>query len=265
MKIIGIMLLKNEEIWLQNVIENVIEFCDKLIILDNNSDDMTWEIIRKMQRLSSKIYSKKIESVAESHSYISGYAGTNTWIFAVDGDELYDPIGLKQLKKELNCGKYNHVWNLKGNVLHCISIDKTKKIANGYLTPPSRSITKLYNFRIIKKWDQCPERLHSGELIFLDDYTNKILNIYNELDWDESHFRCLHLCFIKRSNIIENKSRLNPSEIMVSKKYLLFKILKYFQLDFLNKTIFRTMESTYKKNNYCSGKLQNKVISQFIL
>ena len=59
MKIIGIMLLKNEEIWLQNVIENVIEFCDKLIILDNNSDDMTWEIIRKMQRLSSKIYSKK--------------------------------------------------------------------------------------------------------------------------------------------------------------------------------------------------------------
>jgi len=264
MKIIGIMVLKNEELWLKNVIENVIEFCDKLIILDNNSDDMTWEIIRKMQNQSSKIFSYKIKSMAESHSYISGYAGTNTWVFGVDGDELYDPIGLQKLKKELNSGKYNHIWNIKGNVLHCISIDRTKKIGIGYLAPPSRSITKLYNFSIINKWDKCPERLHSGQLIFSDTYTNETFKIKNKFDWDESHFRCLHLCFIKRSNIFINKSRLNPAEIMVSKKYFLFRIFKKFRLDVINRTIIRVMGSTYKKNNYSSGELQKKLINQFI-
>jgi len=262
-KIIGILLLKNEEIWIKNIIENIIDFCDKIIILDNNSRDKTWSIIQGIQKNNSKIYSTKIDSVGESHSFISEYAGTDTWIFGVDGDELYDPIGLMKLKKELFDGKYNKVWNIKGNVLHCTRINKKHKNAVGYLAPPSRSMTKLYNFKLIESWDNCPQRLHAGNLIHKKGMTLTTKYLYNNFDWNSSYFKCLHLCFIKRSNK-KIKSNLNPAEIMDFSKKLLYRIISKVNNDFINELMVSFNKSMYKKDQYAKGELVKMNIEKFI-
>ena len=45
-EIIGICLFKNEDIYAKRVVSNIIDFCDKLIIIDNESTDDTLEIVR---------------------------------------------------------------------------------------------------------------------------------------------------------------------------------------------------------------------------
>ena len=39
-----------------------------------------------------------------TNKFIEKYYSTNTWMFGVDGDELYDPIGLKKFRNELLSG-----------------------------------------------------------------------------------------------------------------------------------------------------------------
>ena len=48
-----------------------------------------------------KIELRSITDTRESHFLINGTAGTRTWIFAVDGDEIYDPVGLAKLRQEV--------------------------------------------------------------------------------------------------------------------------------------------------------------------
>ena len=51
-----------------------------------------------------------------------------------------------------------------GNVLNCITFNPAIGQAGGYLAPPCRSMTKLYNFNAIESWaGPCPERLHGGD------------------------------------------------------------------------------------------------------
>jgi len=262
-KIIGLILVKNEEYWIEQVVENIIEFCDKLIILDNLSSDHTWLLIKSLSNKYSKISKYKINSVKESQSYISQYAGTDTWVFAVDGDELYDPRGLVKLKKELIGGRYDKVWNIMGNVVHCTQINKLSKVATGYMTPPSRSMTKLYNFSLINRWDECPERLHSGILIFKSNMKTKTEMVYKNFNWNGSHFKCLHLCFIKRSRRQFSK-RLNPGEIMSFFNYTINKIIILTKTTFLIEFYSYLFNSQYKNEQYSKGKLYNIDIKQFL-
>ena len=81
---------------------------------------------------------------------IEQYAGTSTWVFGVDGDELYDAARLEGFREDLLGGGYDGVFKVASNVLNCVELDPER--ARGYLSPPSRSITKLYNFAAIDEW-----------------------------------------------------------------------------------------------------------------
>ncbi len=75
-------------------------------------------------------------------------------------------------------------------------------MASGYGAPPSRSVTKLYNFSAITAWDgDTVERLHGGTIRFADGWHDEMKrNLQDELDWESSALRCLHLCFLRRSS-----------------------------------------------------------------
>ena len=60
MKIIGIILVKNEDIFIKNSIQNIIKFCDKIIILDNYSTDKTHEIIKNIKNGIKNLGSRSI-------------------------------------------------------------------------------------------------------------------------------------------------------------------------------------------------------------
>jgi glycosyltransferase involved in cell wall biosynthesis len=263
-KIIGIVLVKNEDRYIEQALRNVLDFCDEIIVTDNESSDNTYEIVSALASNNPKIRLSRISHPRESHDAIAPYAGTNTWIFAVDGDEIYDPEGLKKMKRLLTEGRFNNTWSVFGNVLHCTKIDIPNKKAKGYLTPPARSMTKLYNFSLIESWNGCPERLHSGVLKFKSETKNHLHKheLYREFNWDDSCFRCLHAVFVPRSSSSRGpaqKNKLNPSEVMSIRSA--FERHSYFK--FISRFLRYNFGTDWKKKNYRKGPLVEKDITPF--
>lgn len=200
-RIVGIVLTRNEEFFIERAVRNAAEFCDEWIFCDNGSTDATPEIL---ERLAGELPSARLHRIRhprESHELIRPLAGSDTWIFGLDGDEIYDTLGLGRLRERLLAREFSDSWMLLGNVLHVTALSPDRATAAGHLAPPCRSMTKLYNFAAIASWEgNCPERLHGGEPVFRGGYSAAARrNFHEETDWDDADFRCLHLCFLPRS------------------------------------------------------------------
>jgi hypothetical protein len=69
------------------------------------SSDRTWAIVRRLAReRGSSCDAGFLGDARRSHALVEGYAGSPSWVFGVDGDELYDPAGLARLRDELIAG-----------------------------------------------------------------------------------------------------------------------------------------------------------------
>ncbi len=200
--IVGAVLVRNEDIYVERAIRNAAAFCDVIHVADNGSTDGTWEILLGLERELPHVDVQCVADVRDSQSLIERYAGTDTWIFGVDGDELYDPAGLVRLGAELREGMYRDRWRIKSNVLNCVALDPVAGTATGYLAPPSRPMTKLFNFAAVERWDgPAVQLLHGGTRVFRPGYANDTSeNVGDRLDWETSYFRCLHCCFVPRSS-----------------------------------------------------------------
>ena len=216
MQIIGISLIRNEDIFIERVLRNAVDFCDKLLVVDNNSTDNTWEIVTTLARSDPRIEPHRARRASRSHALIQAYAGTDTWIFPVDGDEIYDPHRLHGLRQELLAGTHAQWWGLFCHMLHCTRIDDAGRQADGYAAPPSRTGTRLFNFGAIHRWaGPCKERLHGGKILFRSGYSDALRDYpRRQASWDESPFRCLHVCFLRRSSRdpADGTTRMNPQE-----------------------------------------------------
>jgi Glycosyl transferase family 2 len=207
-QIVGIALVRNEDLFVEQAIRNVAHFCDRIHAVDHVSTDGTWELLRALEREYDHLDARRAHHAAESHKLIERYAGTDTWVFGVDGDELYDPPRLARFRDQLVADAYRDVFKVASNVLNCVELDGERRTASGYLSPPSRSITKLYNFSAIESWtSDGAERLHGGTIAFRKGYDERAVeNIGERLSWDESPLRCLHVCFLRRSTADPNPS-----------------------------------------------------------
>lgn len=201
-KIIGIVLVRNEDLFVRQAVRNIAAFCDSLILCDHQSTDGTAEILDDLARSLPHARVHRLGHPSESHDLLKPFAGTRTWVFGVDGDEIYDPQCLAAFRPRLLAGEFDRVWRMKGNVLHCTSLAPDRSTATGHLAPPSRSITKLYNFGAIVSWDgDTVERLHGGKITFQPGFDDNMKRNFQEsLGWDETPLRCLHTCFLPRSS-----------------------------------------------------------------
>ena len=202
-RIIGSVLVRNEDIFVERALLNIVDFCDEILVQDHQSTDRTPQILESLAARFPKIKVEKISDPKESSRAIAHFAGTPAWIFGVDGDEIYDPEGLRRLRTELLAGQYDDWWVIFGNVLHCSAVDVAAKRATGYLTPPSKSMTKLYQYRLLKSVD--PDallRLAGRHDVFHDPaMIQRRLNLHEQHPWEEAWFRCLHTCFMPRSSL----------------------------------------------------------------
>jgi hypothetical protein len=200
-EIVGIVLVRNEDVFVEQAIRNVATFCDRIHAVDHVSTDGTWPILQELERTYPQLDVRRSHHAGDSHALLEPYAGTATWVFGVDGDELYDPERLAGFRKELLDGAYDTAFKVASNVLNCVELDQTRRSATGYLSPPSRSITKLYNFAAIDEWrGDGAERLHGGSIAFRDGFDERAVdNIGERLPWDETPLRCVHACFLQRS------------------------------------------------------------------
>jgi hypothetical protein len=202
-QIVGIVLVRNEDLFVERAIRNVAAFCDRIHAVDHVSTDGTWAILRDLAGEYDHLDVRRVSHAGDSHRIVEPYAATPTWVFGVDGDELYDPARLGRFREALLGGAYDHAFKVASNVLNCVELDSAT--AKGYLSPPSRSITKLYNFAALESWrGDGAERLHGGAPVFRAGYDERSVdNIGENLSWDDSPLRCLHVCFLPRSSTDE--------------------------------------------------------------
>ena len=201
-RIVGITLVRDEDLYVEQAVRNVSGFCDELILVDNRSRDETPHIL---ERLAAELPHASLHPARHpslSHDLIAPLAGEDVWVFGVDGDELYDPAGLAAFKPRLLASEFDDWWLLRGNAVHCVELDRERGAATGYAAPPSPSMTKLHNFKLIEAWDgPAPERLHTTDgLRFKPGREGRKHGLQEVYGWDDSPLRALHLCFLRRSS-----------------------------------------------------------------
>lgn len=215
MRVIGSMLVHNEDVFVEQAIRNAAQFCDRIHAVDHMSADETWPILRGLAREFDNLDVRRVRHARVSHELLEPYVGTDTWALRIDGDELYDPMRLAALRESLEDGSYSGVFRILGNVLHAAHVDRATSSASGYLSPPSRPISALYYLGALDSWTGCPERLHSGRTEFRSGYDwRRLYPLYEQFEWDESPLRCLHVCFVRRSSIdVDDSPRANLGEL----------------------------------------------------
>lgn len=263
-QIIGIILIRNEDLHIERAIRNIVKFCDVIIVTDHQSDDHTLEIVENLTKEFPHISLRRIDHPSQSHQAIQHYAGTSTWIFVVDGDEIYDPVGLDVMRKYLLEGRFNQEWNIFCNTLNCVNVDYENKIAKGYLAPPSRAGARLFNFSIIDSWTDCPERVHGGDLKFKPGYNVNLRRyLHQEHTWEKAYFRCVHVAFVQRSSKqkhIDGKGRLNPGEIEERRRTKNWRHIP----GYIKLLLKYWLGLDWKNQKYRRGKLVEKDISAFL-
>jgi hypothetical protein len=201
MEVVGVVLVRNEDVFVEQAIRNIAAFCDRIYAVDHLSTDRTPEILRRLASELDHLTVQRSSDAGDSHRPLEAYAGTSTWAFGVDGDELYDAAALALLRTDLDAGAHADVFRLKGHVLNCAELDESRAVAKGYLAPPSRPVTKLFNMAAVESWTGCLERLHDGEAVFRAGYGwDSLRYLFEELDWDSDPLRMVHTCFLRRSS-----------------------------------------------------------------
>ena len=199
--IVGSVLVRNEDVFVERAIRNVVSFCDRIHAIDHMSDDRTWEILSSLAREFDHLDVRRSRNAADAHRLLASYAGTDTWVFGVDGDELYDPDGLRRLRIDLERDAHADVFRLKAHVLNCEELDAATGTASGWLAPPSRPVTKLFNFAAVEAWEESPDPLQSGDVVFRPGFHwESRRDLADATTWDADPLRCLHVCFLRRSS-----------------------------------------------------------------
>jgi hypothetical protein len=207
MRVVGVMLLKNEDLFVRQALTNILDFCDEILVLDNMSTDGTQEIVKDIVKAHPHVRLQIVANAHDTQRYIAGYAGTDTWVFGVDGDEIYDASALGRMRKRLENGEFKDAWCVYGSVVHCTSLSEDRRFATGFPTPPNRSMTKLFNFSLLESWLQKSERLHGLKTVFKSGHSrDALLKLYERESWEATDLRCLHVCFLKRSTLDLDKA-----------------------------------------------------------
>ena len=227
MKIVGVVLVRNEDRFLSSVLESIHEGCDSILLMDHSSRDRTLEKDKVFAEKSNKLTIRTIHKASESHAMLQPWIGKDAWIFAVDGDEIYDPVRTPELMDQLRNGQWKDYFRVKGHSFHVASLGLPLK---GYLAPPARPVVKLYNFSLLEEWTGAYHRLHGGKPCFRRGGESKILNLRDRYDFYQSPLRCLHFPFARRSSKVDKKNcRLNISDRVAAgkKKKILWKVKSF--------------------------------------
>lgn len=200
-QIVGSVLVRNEDVFVEEAVRNVARFCDRIHAVDHVSDDETWEILQSLARELDHLDVHRSRHSGDAHRLLEPYAGTPTWVLGVDGDELYDPEALARLRDDLCAGAHADVFRLKAHVLNCDALDRDAGTASGWMAPPSRPVTKLFNFGAVESWTDSPDPMQSGVVVFKPGYHwESRRDLAVGATWEGDPLRCLHLCFLRRSS-----------------------------------------------------------------
>jgi hypothetical protein len=202
--LIGIAMVRDEDVWIDHAVRNVLESVDAMILVDHLSQDRTPRIMQEIAHdFPAKASYHRVEHAGDANMLLREYVGQPAWVLGVDGDELYEPDRLARFRVQLVRGDFDHWYSIKGHSLHCTDLDLERMRATGHMAPPARTVTKLFNFGAIESWTgRAHEHFYGGAKQLREGYAdNTILHLARDTTWDESPFRLLHVCFSRRSSL----------------------------------------------------------------
>ena len=172
--------------------------------------------------LPGRIKLRRLPDVLTSHEAVQEFVGRDAWLFGVDGDEVYDPAGLAELRGRIIAGEFAGDWMIRAHFLHVCRL--AGGVAHGWLAPPSHDPSKLFNMRLVEAWPVAPGRtlFHGTDetLRLRDDlsYFERHRCLNREVPWEKSCFRCLHFRFLPRTARELgmdrlSRPRLNPDDL----------------------------------------------------
>ena len=258
MRIVGVMLVRNEDAYVERAVRNVSALCDRIYAFDHESSDGTAEALARVAADFDHVSVERTHDARDSHRVLEPYAGTDTWILGVDGDELFDPNALHGVRDLLEGGAYEDAFHLKAHVLNCTTLNVESGTATGHMAPPSRPVTKLFNMAAVDEWTGCPQRLHGGSVRFRQGFDWTSMRYLSEhVDWTTDPLRMLHLGFLRRSSADPPMPRIrrNLSETGAFRRGMrgLVHRLRYQRhIDPRMKT-YRARGSTWKQEWYARG------------
>src|SRR2546423_14186640 len=183
-------MVRDEDLWVEQALRNALEACDEVIVLEHRSIDRTPEILDRLAAERPAVRLHRIGAPRESHDFVAGYAGEAVWIAGFDGDQLFDPAGLRAVRTRILDGELDGFWSVAGRGLNCVEVDPQAGKARGYHAPPSRGTPKLLNFAAIDAWEgPTPERLHGGTIRFRPGHDrDRRSDGRPRLPWEETPF-----------------------------------------------------------------------------
>lgn len=259
--IVGVCLVKNEQHFVAWALMNALNFCDKILVWDNMSEDRTYEIVSAIADEHDHVEVVRVKDGNNTHRYIEEYAGKPVWIIRIDGDEVFNPTGLSNFKSRLYAGEFDHYWMIHASTLHVVGIQFDSAIAYGYTQPATEGCLSMYNFNAIKSWKagRRERLLGLGKIVFQKGYSiDHTFPYWKYHNWSESEFKGLHLCFMPRSPLDpqseseeELGSRFNIAEIRLARRIARAVNWKY------------SKRPDYKTRTYAKGEVTKLDISGF--
>ena len=80
-------------------------------------------------------------------------------------------------------------------------LNRAARLASGWLAPPSRPVTKLFNFDAVDSWTGSPDPLQSGDVVFRRGFSWEARrDLASETTWSTDPLHLLHVCFLRRSS-----------------------------------------------------------------
>jgi len=269
-RVVGVVLVHNEDVFVERAVRNVAAFCDRIHAFDHVSSDRTGEVLSGVARDLDHVTVQRTDDARDSHRVLEPYAGSATWVLGVDGDELFDPDGLVRLRQLLDEGAYADAFHLKAHVLNCTVLDEEHGRATGHMAPPSRPVTKLFNMAAVDSWAGCPQRLHGGAPRFRPGFDwSSLRYVSEETEWATDPLRMLHLCFLQRSSVDDGPSpvaRFNLSETGAFRRGSrgLLRRLRYRRHIDPRMKAYRAQGSSWKEEWYARGLAQSVDATPFL-
>lgn len=93
--IIGMMRVKNEARWIERSIASILPLCDRVIVLDDHSEDATPELCAAMPNVT--VLDSPFSTLDETRdkNWLLEKCDGAEWIVCIDGDEALEPAGVR--------------------------------------------------------------------------------------------------------------------------------------------------------------------------